>query len=357
MTRVQLFAFILQTQIGIAVLSFPYDLHKAAGADGWISVLVAGAVVQLLLVGYAMLCQRFPRQNLYQFIPLIVGKWLGNVLNVVYILHFTFTSCLILLLEMVIVELWILPHMTPGLIIVANCIVCLYMAKENIRIIARYNALITLLIIVMLGIMMTSFSQMDYRYLLPVGQGGFHAIMLGVKSSLLSFLGFEVLLVLNSDIQAKGKSLIPPILWANGVATAFFMIMVLVCYLNFSPESLRFIPQPVPYYLNGISLPFLERLDLLFLSIWLVKVTSTQISYLYSAGKGLGLLFHRNEHKKAIYYLVPLVCLMGTFWRSENRIQVLEKISQFDSFIILGIPIVLLMLAWLRGERGRMPPV
>ncbi|CAN7255068.1 endospore germination permease [Paenibacillus sp. LjRoot153] len=357
MTRVQLFAFILQTQIGIAVLSFPYDLHKAAGADGWISVLVAGACVQLILVAYALLCQRFPRQNLYQFVPLIVGKYFGNVINMVYILHFTFTSCLILLMEMTFVELWILPHTNPGLVIVANFIVCLYMAKENIRIIARYNALITLLVFVMLAIMMTNFSTMDYRYLLPVGQEGLHAILLGVKSSLLSFLGFEVVLVLNSDIQAKGKSLIPPILWANGLATAFFLIIVLICYTNFSPESINYIPQPVPYYLNGISLPFLERLDLLFLSIWLVKVTSTQISYLYSAGKGLGYLFHRNEHSKAIYYLVPLVCLTGIFWRSENKVQFLEQITQYDSFIIFGIPIVLLLVAWLSGERGRMPPI
>jgi spore germination protein (amino acid permease) len=355
MTRVQLFAFILQTQIGIAVLSFPYDLHKAAGADGWISVLVAGAGVQLLLVAYALLCQRFPGQNLYQFTPQIAGKWFGNALNAAYILHFTFTSCLILLMEMMFVELWILPSTNPWLIIVANCIVCIYMAKENIRIIARYIALVTLLIIAMLGIMMTSFSTMDYRYLLPVGQQGFHAILLGVKSSVLSFLGFEVMLVLNSDIQAKGKSLIPPILWANGLATAFFLIMVLICYLNFSPESLNFIPQPVPYYLNGISLPFLERLDLLFLSIWLVKVTATQISYLYGAGKGLGYFFHRNEHKKTIYYLVPFVCLAGIFWRSDNRIDFLERITQFDSFIILGIPVVLLVVAWLRGKRGQMP--
>lgn len=355
MTRMQLFAFILQTQIGIAVLSFPYDLHKAAGADGWISVLVAGACVQIVLLAFAMLCQRFPGQNLYQFAPLILGKWLGNTVTAAFTLHFTFTSCLILLMEMMFVELWILPSTNPGLIIVANFVVCFYMAKENIRIIARYNALITLLIIPMLAILITSFSTMDYRYLLPVGQQGWHGILLGVKSSVLSFLGFEVVLVLNSDIQAKGKSIIPPILWANGVATAFFLFIVLVCYLNFNPESLNFIPQPVPYYLNGISLPFLERLDLLFLSIWLVKVTATQISYLYSAGKGFGYLFHRDKHKKAIYYLVPFVCLVGMFWRSDKRIEFLEHITQFDSFIILGIPLVLLVIAWLRGKREQMP--
>ncbi|NQX62777.1 GerAB/ArcD/ProY family transporter [Paenibacillus qinlingensis] len=355
MTRVQLFAFILQTQIGIAVLSFPYDLHKAAGADGWISILLAGGCVQLILVGYVLLCKRFPQKNLYEFAPLIVGKWLGNTITAIFIAHFTFTTCLVLLLEMTFVELWILPFSNPWLIIVANCLVCIYLAKENIRIIARYHALITLLIIVMLAIMLTSFRTTDYRFLLPIGQESLHGIMMGVKSSVLSFLGFEVFLVLNSDIQAQGKSLITPILWANGLATLFFMIVVLICFLNFSPESLDFIPQPVPYYLNGISLPFLERLDLLFLSIWLVKVTATLISYIYCASKGLGYLFQNKEHKKVVYFLVPIVCLTGIFWRSEARVQFLSKVTEVEGFITLGIPIVLLIVAWLMGKRGQLP--
>jgi spore germination protein (amino acid permease) len=355
MTRVQLFAFILQTQIGIAVLSIPYDMHKVAGADGWISILLAGLCVQLVLLGYVLLCRRFPQKNLYEFAPLIVGKWLGNTITAIFIAHFTFTTCLVLLLEMTFVELWILPFSNPWLMIVANCLVCIYLAKEHIRIIARYHAMISLLIIVMLAIMLTSFRTMDYRYLLPIGQGGLHGIMMGVKGSVLSFLGFEVFLVMNSDIQANGKSLMTPILWANGLATLFFVIIVLVCFLNFSPESLNFIPQPVPYYLNGISLPFLERLDLLFLSIWIVKVTATLISYIYCASKGLGYLFHGNEHRKVVYYLVPLVSLTGMFWRSEARVQFLSQITKVEGFIILGIPIVLLVVAWLMGKRGQLP--
>lgn len=354
MTRVQLFAFILQTQIGIAVLSFPYDLHKAAGTNGWISVFIAGAGVQLILTTYIMLCKRFPRKNIYEFLPLIVGKWLGRAITVIITAHFAFTACLILLLEMTFVELWILPFSNPWLMIVANCVVCLYLARENIRIIVRYHAMITLLVIVLVAMLFTSYRTMDYRFLLPIGHIGLHEIFLGIKSSVLSFLGFEVLLVLNSDIETKGKSMLTPILWANGLATAFFAIVVFICFLNFSPESLDFIPQPVPYYLNGISLPFLERLDLLFLSVWLVKVTATLISYFYSAGKGLGYLFHHNEHRKVMYYLVPLVCTTGLFWRSERRVQWLSQVSNVESFVILGIPVVLLLLAWMMGKRGQL---
>ncbi|RTE09418.1 GerAB/ArcD/ProY family transporter [Paenibacillus whitsoniae] len=353
MTRVQLFAFILQTQIGIAVLSVPYDLHKDAGADGWISVLVAGAIVQVILFAYVLLCKRFPKQNLFDFTPIIIGQWLGKVVNAAYTAHFLLTTSLIILMEMTFVEMWILPFTNPWLVLVANCIVCTYLAKEPIRVIARYNVLITFLIIVMLGIMMTSFRSIDYRYLLPIGQSGWSGVIAGAKSSFLSFLGFEVLMVLSGDVRSEGKSFMPPLLWANGLATLFFLLIVLVSYLNFSQEALDFIPQPVPYYLNGISLPFLERLDLLFLSIWLVKVTATLISYFYCAGKGLSQLLHLRDHAKAVYFIVPLVCALGFLWRSEARVKHLGKIVEYESYVMLSVPIVLLLLAWLLGKRGQ----
>ncbi|MBP1966313.1 GerAB/ArcD/ProY family transporter [Paenibacillus aceris] len=352
MTRMQLFAFILQTQVGIGVLSFPYVLHQAAGEDGWISVILAGACVNVLLIIYVALCKRFPGKNFYEFMPLILGKWIGNAVNAFYTFHFLFLSCLVLLMEMLFVELWILPFTNPWLVIAANFVILIYFAKERLPVIARYNTMVTFLLILMVAMMLTSFYTMDYRYLLPIGQKGWTAIIAGMKSSVITFLGFELFLIVSSEVQSNGKSMLTPVLWANTMATIFFLVVVLLCFLNFSPESIPFIPQPVPYYLNGISLPFLERMDLIFLSVWLVKVTASLISYMYAAGKGFGYWFHNNEHRKAMYYLVPIVCLVGFAWRSEKRIAFLQKVTEYESFILIGLPVLLFLFVWLKGKEG-----
>ncbi|MFC5649543.1 endospore germination permease [Paenibacillus solisilvae] len=351
MSRFQLFAFILQTQIGIGVLAFPYELHKASGVDGWISILMAGGVIQLLLLAYIALCRRFPNRNLFEFAPLLLGKVFGNLVTILYIVHFALTSCIILLLELVLVQLWVLPFSNPWPIIVVNGIILIYFAKENIRIIARYHTLITFIIVLMLALLFFGLDNFDYRYLLPIGQHGWQALITGMKSSIISFLGFELLLVVNSDVKAGGKSLIAPMLWANGAAASFYLLVVLACSLNFGPEAISQVPQPVPFYLNGISLPFLERLDLLFLSMWLVKVTATLTSYVYATGKGLSCLFHRKEHRKAVYYVAPLVCLSGIFWRSESGIEYLAKVIEMESYVMLGLPVALLLLSWLTGKK------
>jgi amino acid permease len=89
MSRFQLFGFILQTQIGIGLLAFPYELHKASGVDGWISLLLAGGIIQLLLLAYIALCGRFPNRNLFEFAPLLSANgseiWSRSYMS--FILH------------------------------------------------------------------------------------------------------------------------------------------------------------------------------------------------------------------------------------------------------------------------------
>ncbi|SDW88603.1 GerAB/ArcD/ProY family transporter [Paenibacillus sp. CF384] len=262
MSRFQLFGFILQTQVGLGVLAFPYVLHRSAGQDGWIPIILAGVVIQLLLLGYIALCARFPQRNQFEFVPLLLGKWIGNLVSMVYVDYFALTSTLILLLEMVFVELWVLPFSNPWLVIIANGVILLYIAKESAQIIARYHTMISFILILMVALLFFGHDNFDYRYLLPIGERGWSAILLGMKSSVISFLGFELLFVVSSEVKKNGKSLIAPMLCENGAAAFFYLMVVLACSLNFSPESLDRVPQPVPYYMNGISLPFLERMTI-----------------------------------------------------------------------------------------------
>jgi hypothetical protein len=256
---------------------------------------------------------------------------------------------------MILVQKWILPYSNLWLIMVANGVILIYFAKENVRIIARYHTMISFILILMLALLFIGLDNLDYRYMLPIGEQGWQALIAGIKLSIFSFLGFELFLVVSSDVKTSGKSLIAPMLWANGVAYFTYLIVVLICFLNFSPEAISHVPEPVPFYLNGISLPFVERLDLIFLSIWLVKVTASLTSYVYATGKGVGYLFHRNKHQKAIYYVVPLICLSGLFYKSESGIEYLTKLIKMECYVVFGLPVVLLLLAWLTGRREEQP--
>ncbi|WNS78618.1 GerAB/ArcD/ProY family transporter [Domibacillus sp. DTU_2020_1001157_1_SI_ALB_TIR_016] len=46
----QLFFFMLQTHVGVGILSLPYDVHQVAGKDGWLSILLAGFFMQIGII-------------------------------------------------------------------------------------------------------------------------------------------------------------------------------------------------------------------------------------------------------------------------------------------------------------------
>ncbi|MFC4778015.1 GerAB/ArcD/ProY family transporter [Paenibacillus sp. GCM10023252] len=352
MTRFQLFTFLLQSQIGIGILAFPYDLHKAAGADGWISVLLAGAAIQLLLVIYVRLMNRYPQMSLYELAPKLLGRWAGGGLNLLFLIHFILAACVILLLEMVLIQNWIFPFYNPWLMLVANLILLSYFAKERIQIIVRYHTLVSFFILVMLGLMFFGLNHLDIRYLLPIGREGWQEWLLGMRSSILTFLGFELFLIVSSEVKrTEGKGLMAPVMWANGCATLFYLIILLICFMHFSPESIDKIPQPVPYYLNGITMPIIERFDLLFLSFWLVKVTATLIGYVYAAGMGLKILFKSRESKWPTLILSLMICVAGAWWNSGEMVSMLISLLENVSFFVIAAPILLFIVALMKHRR------
>lgn len=60
LSRRQYFFIIVQTEIGVGILSLPYDLHSKAKQDGWISLLIGGGAAANRAVGYLADCQAVP---------------------------------------------------------------------------------------------------------------------------------------------------------------------------------------------------------------------------------------------------------------------------------------------------------
>lgn len=78
--RTQLFWFFMHAQIGVGLFSLPYSIYKHAQTDGWISLLIAGVVVQLVFFFLYALHKRFPRDSLFTICEKASGKSLARCL-------------------------------------------------------------------------------------------------------------------------------------------------------------------------------------------------------------------------------------------------------------------------------------
>lgn len=84
----QLTVFIIQCQIGVGILSLPNRLHSISKGGGWISTLIAGLVIQIIILLMWLLMKRFPGATLYEIVSKMFGNVFGKILGVSYIFYF-----------------------------------------------------------------------------------------------------------------------------------------------------------------------------------------------------------------------------------------------------------------------------
>jgi spore germination protein (amino acid permease) len=353
LTNLQIFFLIIQTQVGFGILSLPNTLQSTSKGDGWISVIIAGMFIQIFLVVIWLLLRKFPRLTYTEIIISILGKYLGSFINSIVFIYFITTASFVLLQFTSIIKEHLLintPYWVIGLLMILTCT---YLAVSDIRIIARFFGLISVLFLFLFGISFFSFLlPMDLHHVLPVGTSGIREILNGSLDSLLTILGFEVILFLYPLAAKKGSTFLKVISWANVFVTGLTAYFVILCIMIFSEPALKQIHYPVIYFLRPLHFQMVDRLDLLFISIWIVPLTASIIIYLYLASKSL--TFIKGKPSKLIVANSLVVFTLFTISKKDPAsLKLYADYVEYLSYgVVFALPCMLLLLTYLFKKRG-----
>jgi spore germination protein (amino acid permease) len=353
-THKQLFFIIFQTQIGVGVLSLPYALFVKAKIDGWISLLIAGILVQFSILAIWKLCERFPQNTIYDILPKIMGKYLGRFLNFIYTLHFLFVSSLILIMYNSIIGKWILFETPSWVIIFIMASVGGYVITSTPREIARFFLIITPLLLILLFLILYAYRDVQPLYILPVGQSGMLAIIKGSADAIVALLGFDAALVFLAYTSGTPEKKMKVISFASFCVTIIYAFIVLTAFIFFNPEEIIIIPEPVLYMLKAFSFSIIERTDLIFLSVWIISVATSFISYLFIAAKGVQTLFKLQHHQKTAPYVAIICAFIAMIPNEKLEIVKWNKYISLNSILFSGfLPIILYFVAFIRKKKEK----
>jgi spore germination protein (amino acid permease) len=353
LTNLQIFFLIIQTQIGFGILSLPNTLQNTSKGDGWISVIFSGIFVQIFLVLIWLLLRKFPRLTYTEITTALLGKYVGSFLNSIIFVYFITTASFVLLQFTTIIKEHLLmntPHWVIGLLMILTCT---YLAVSDIRIIARFYGLISVLFLFLFGISFFSFLlPMDIHHVLPMGTSGIREIMNGSLDSLLAILGFEVILFLYPLASKKGFTFLKVITWANVFVTGLTAYFVMLSIMIFSESVLKQINYPVIYFLRPLHFQMVDRLDLLFISIWIVPLAASIIIFLYLGSKSL--TFIKIKHSKLVVANSVMVFTLFTIAKKDPAsLKLYSSFVEYVSYgVVFTIPCMLLLLAYLFKNRG-----
>jgi spore germination protein (amino acid permease) len=340
----QLAMIIIQSQFGIGLLSLPYVTFLEAKKDAWVSTLLMGVLTQCAVIVIYLLCKRFPMYNLFEFLDIILGKAIGKIFTVFYILYFILAACTIIIYYGYIIKMWILPNTPLWLINLLMIGIGIYLAKENLHILARFYMLVSVLLIIIVLLVTFCLKDANIFYILPIGDVNWQPIFKGVTKAFLPYCGFEVLLIIFPYVQGTNSQKLKVSIIATSIVTILYTYIVLVTLLYFSPQKMYTIPEPLLYLVKTFSFHIFARADLMFLSIWITCVLTSFVIHMYVASIGLKTMLKKTKRKYIIFLLGFLIFTCTGFSYNLSFINWINSYLTYIAFILIFIfPLVLLI--------------
>ncbi|MEK3887712.1 GerAB/ArcD/ProY family transporter [Bacillus sp. FSL K6-3431] len=353
-TKFQFIFVIIQFQIGVGIISLPYTVSRKAQGDSWISVLLAGLIVQGVIVMMCVLMNRFPTRNLFEILQILLGKFIGKFTVFLYSVYFILLGSATIASYGYIIQIWILPLTPTSIVLILMVLTGVYIVKEDLRVMARFFVLASLVLIVFLALSAYALKDANFTYILPIGSSGASSILQGIKPALFSFQGFEILMIIYPFVQSTRGGLLKTASLANVFVTLFYAFLVLISVLFFSQKELTLTSEPILYLIKSFSFKIIERPDLLFTSLWIVLVATTFMIDLYAASSGFAFVMNAQDIKKYIYVAAAICLLIAVNIIGKFAVDAFAKVvSQLGIIFILIIPSFLLFFSIIFKKKER----
>ncbi|EJR46570.1 spore germination protein (amino acid permease) [Bacillus cereus VD107] len=350
---VQFTFFVIQCQIGVGILSLPNRLHPIAKGGGWISTLIAGLAIQLIILLMWFLLRRFPNADIYETASMMFGNKFGKLLGFSYVFYFTFIGMTVMLNACNVIQVWVLQATPWSAILILCTIACCYVAYNTFKVIVRFYVMASILIIPMALLIALGLTRADFSYIFPITEAGWWNIIQASKETITAMYGFEIILIAYPKVNGNPAARLKAISIANGFVTIFYAFTVWICFIVFSPKQVEIIPEPVAYLLRSLHIGIVDRTDLIFIPIWMITVVASIASYYCAASIGIRHIFNLANHKKAVPIVALISFSIALFIDTPEELKVLAQFTdKFTYIFIVILPFLFLLYSLLRNKKG-----
>jgi len=354
-TSSQLMGLIVSIQIGSGVLSLPAYLARTCGHDGWISLLVYGIIITAVISVIIRLMNRYNNKSIYEINKFLYGKYLGGLLNLLIVLYLWYSTCINLRSYTNVIHVHLL-RSTPTLVLcVFTLIPTIYLVWYGLKYVARFAPLIYLSISFCCLLFFLVFKDLRFNFLLPIGESGIEGIKASFSPCIFAFLGYEVISVIYPEITDKKKAMKYAI-GSNLITTIFCIILLVITTSFFGEEMLKKTLYPTIMLSRSYRAPIIERMDVLFIAMWLPVMAMTTRGYFciayYSINKVL------NLKKKAIYLIVftSITILLSNVPKSISNISIYSNVMMISGTLFFIFLVICYLFSFIR-KKGVKPHV
>ncbi|MFF2015981.1 GerAB/ArcD/ProY family transporter [Paenibacillus sp. NPDC058177] len=354
----EIFTLTLLFELGTALV---VNLGMESGKDAWLSILIGDCIGLFVFAGYAFLYRRYPKLPLTGYTRKLLGKYIGAVVSVLYIILFMNLagrdlrdgSTMLVMATM---------HRTPLFIIsVLMILSCAYVLHKGVEVLAR-TSLIFGVIVLFIGLFCTIFlflsGSININHLLPVLDNGIQPVLSSVLHQNFMFpfgemISFTMLMPYLSNSK-KGPRVIGATMFLSGLLLSFTMALnISVLGADIANRS----PLPLMPTISKISISdFIQRVDILVVMVLIIGVFFKMAVFFAAALVGISELF-KVPYRKMVYP-VSLIILFISMLDARSFTEHLQEggklLYTVYPFFMLLFPAILILLSFIKGHRS--PP-
>ncbi|KMZ39675.1 MULTISPECIES: endospore germination permease [Bacillales] len=347
---------IASVTIGVGILTFPRSLAKATGAfDGWISVVISGLCACLVGWLLAKLAARFPRQSFFEYSSMIASKPIAYILTfLVCIYTMLFVSFEIRAIGNIAKQY--LFYNTPVEMITLSFLLIVQYSVIGSRIaMLRLNLLfLPVVLVVMFVVLLFTTQLFDIQNVRPFFSSDWRSLLEGSRVVGLSYSGFEIILFYTM-LMKKPQEGAKAVTLGLSIPILLYMTIYMFAIGVFSAEVATNLTYPTIELAKEVEIPggFFERVESVFFTIWIMTIFNTCAMWLDITVLNLSSMFNKVRKTFWVLILSPMIYLVAML--PQNLVDFFtfaDSITYFGMILVYLCPILLLLIAVIRGVKG-----
>ncbi|MFJ5760336.1 endospore germination permease [Neobacillus sp. NPDC093182] len=359
-TAFQTTAIIINSTIGISVLALPRIASEKVGSGAFLVTLIAIVLFMLIMWVVAKLSKRFPAESIVEYSQRVIGRPLGKLAGLLLICFFIVTTSLVLREFGDVMNTTLLPD-TPITATLFGMLLLVAVSTRNTFSVISYMHTYYLPFIVIPLILMVVFAIQDVemRHMKPyIGNDttfvDFFAGGFALTGLPFFHIGFFIITVL-APYMKEPKKIVKACFWGSFISGIMILLGVGITVAVFGSEEVKASLWPMLVLTRMTELPaaILERVDVIFLVVWIISAFTTILSGYLISIELFSKLFALRSHRVMSYIIFPVVLGMSIYPKNVLQVyQLIDVIGKWGLVITAGYPLLVLIVALARGKRG-----
>lgn len=351
-TPLQIFSLIVLFELGTGLV---VNLGMEAGKDEWLAVLLGMVIGILLYAGYSMLYLWFPNMLPTEYDKLLLGKYLGTLAGISYMVFFLYKASRDLMDGGLLVIATTLRETPVFIVNMLMMITVAYTIHKGLEVLAR-TALILLTVMMMIGalsLLLIAFAHIvDINRLLPVLGGGTGPLLRAVSRTNYQFpfaevIAFNMLLPFLNHPKKGVKVGYLALLFSGLILSLAVATTVAVLGADLAERS--YFPMLIMVGKASIS-DFIQRPDIFVVMGFIIGIYFKICIYFFAAVIGISNIFN-IPYQKLIYPLTLIILALTAFETrsySEHLTKGGKMLHLVDPIFFIVLPLILLIAAVIR---------